>query len=156
MSTKISKNASDGSRTAHTSGCVTWAFLYRSAMGRMKRSYFTGRLVKSGPTKVCWCQQTSAPACQAQGVPVLDSRESVFLHHTQRNPRLRHDSLVIIRFQLFLLVFHAVSSWGKSVNSRIGQSPTFFPVCMTLKASSSLMPRTLGSGLRFDLVSSLL
>ena len=35
-----------------SSGCVTFAFLYRNPMGRMKRSYLTGRRVKSGPTKV--------------------------------------------------------------------------------------------------------
>ena len=34
-----------------SSGCVTLAFLYRRPMGRMKRSYFTGRRVKSGPTE---------------------------------------------------------------------------------------------------------
>jgi hypothetical protein len=35
-----------------SSGWVTLAFLYRRPMGRIKRSYFTGLLVKSGPTNV--------------------------------------------------------------------------------------------------------
>lgn len=33
-----------------SSGCVTFAFLYRNPIGRMKRSYLTGRRVKSLPT----------------------------------------------------------------------------------------------------------
>jgi hypothetical protein len=36
----------------HASGCVTCAFLYRKPIGRINLSYFTGLLVKSGPTKV--------------------------------------------------------------------------------------------------------
>lgn len=35
-----------------SSGCVTFAFLYRRPMGRIKRSYLTGLRVKSGPTNV--------------------------------------------------------------------------------------------------------
>lgn len=33
-----------------SSGCVTWAFLYRKPIGRINLSYLTGRRVKSGPT----------------------------------------------------------------------------------------------------------
>ena len=40
------------------SGCVTCAFLYRNPIGRMKRSYLTGRRVKSGPTRE-WQVSTS-------------------------------------------------------------------------------------------------
>ena len=37
-----------------SSGCVTWALVNRSPLGRMKRSYFGGFLVKPAPTNVAF------------------------------------------------------------------------------------------------------
>jgi len=37
-----------------SSGCVTWALVNRSPVGRMNRSYFGGFLVKPGPTNVAF------------------------------------------------------------------------------------------------------
>ncbi len=56
-----------------SSGCVTLAFLYRSPIGRMKRSYLTGRRVKSGPTDRKYhqqvCFQTQPPSKRRVGIP---------------------------------------------------------------------------------------
>ena len=48
------------------SGCVTCAFLYRNPIGRMNRSYLTGRRVKSGPTRKWHVSTSSAPWCSGE------------------------------------------------------------------------------------------